>query len=964
MHALNATSAAALAACRGPAAPARYAVVADPMHLELRAEDLQPVPEGATFADLVDGRGPHWLCAVVGEGCEAGSYLPRAHWHTLPRHGDVIVFHRRALGGGGGNGGSNTARVLLTLAVLVVANVYGPAVGSALGFTGTTATAVGSAVITVAGQLAINAIVPMDGSNAAINNTAAASPTYSASVQGNAARLGQPVPVRYGHNHGYPDFACTPYQTFVDGEQYYHAILCEGMGHYDVLRVSIEDTPVQHFSDVETLVIGPGQADGETLDDQTLVSTNIVSSSEVSSHEMVMLQIVGPFTAVPRDRQAVTLRTHMALPRGLDSGRTITWRFQARQINEFEQPIGAWVTLGDESYSTASATPVRLTFDYTVAAARWQVQGYRTDIRDASPTAAHDLSWIGLDCELDEPGIDTSIPATYVVLRMRGSQQLNGVSQRRVRVMSNRKLPVWNGSSWSAPQVTRSIAWAAADILRNTDYGRGLADSQIDLGALLALDAVWAARFDKFDMAFDTLSDTWAALALVLRTGRAVPLIRGSRYTFVRDGADTEPVAMYGMRNIRRGSFALRLAVPERDAITALDIEYWDQTRWDWVTLTVQYVGAGEPEPFIAYVDVPPSPYTRAENRARLRVPGIIGRAHCARWGAYHLADMLFRRSEASYRTHLDGLLPAYGAPVLVSHDVPSWGQSGDVVDWDGGSLTVTTSEPLQWGSGQHYMKLQAGNGVVVWEVSAGAEPNEAIVADDLGFVPSFDSANRERTRYIFGPAADVGALCRVRAITPRGERDVEHRVVLEDARVHSADEPWLPVGGVDPDPAISDGDAGATEDSEVLVVRVIDRTVEAQYADGGGGPTTMSARFSLLDDGTAEAATISSTGSGGGVLPNEWLQGGAVPNATAALYEARVTLLESASTTSAALSGTLATWQGLGTPRHWELTADGPGDAGTSYRRLLVEIRIAATSEVQDTAIVTLRTVSNAGGS
>ena len=927
MFALNTASSAIVAAWNRPVNPARFAVIADPMH-ELKPSDLQPVPEDATFNDLIAGRGSAWMCQVVGQGCEAGTYLLPEWWNTSPRPGDVIVFHRRALGGRGDR------RTLLTLAVLVV-SIWAP---GAAGLTGWQGAAL-SAGINVAGGLAINALVPLDAGNNVTQQQQ--SPTYSTSVQGNQARLGQPIPVLYGHNLTYPDFACKAYQTFEDNDQYYHAVLCIGMGQYDVLKIDVDDTPLDLLDDVEYVIVGPGQADGATLADQTLVKTNVWTNAEAANQDMDSLKVIR-FTVVPRDRQATALGVDVALPRGLDAARSITWKVQARTINEFEQPTGEWITLADETYSTASPVPVRLSYRYTVTAGRYQLRTYRTDIRETAASAAHDLALIGLTCEFDEAGVDTTIPATYLCLKMRGSQQLNGISQSRMRVLSNRMLPTWNGTAWSDPVVTRSVAWAAADVLRNADYGRGLADDQIDLAGLLALDTLWASRFDKYDGVFDTASDTWGAMSQVLRVGRAVPLIRGSRYTFVRDGEDLEPVALYGMNNIRKGTFSLNLGVPERDQITALDIEYWDQTRWDWVTLTVQHEAAEDP-PFIAYVDTPPGAYTVAENRARIKLPGVIGRNHAAREGAYRLADMLFRRSTATYRTHLDGLLPAYCAPVLIAHDIPQWGQSGQIVDYDSGTGVITTTEPLDWSAGgTHYMALQnSTGGIVEWTVTEGTEDNEAIVADDLGFTPLFESSNNDRTRYSFGPAANMGALCRVRAIVPRGERDIEHQVVLEDSRVHDADTEWR----VD-DPAISDGTTGPAEDSSILVVRVLDRTLGNAFADASPPATDIVSSISFNDNGTITATDSLGTR----VLPNEWLQGGAVPSATAALYELRATTIVGALDT-----GTIGSWLQLDTTRVFEQRIPaGSGDAARTWTALF-EIRDVATDSVQDVATIAL---------
>ena len=71
-------------------------------------------------------------------------------------------------------------------------------------------------------------------------------------------------------------------------------------------------------------------------------------------------------------------------------------------------------------------------------------------------------------------------------------------------MIATRKLPVWTGTAWTAPQATRSIAWAIADAARNASYGARLVDSRLDLDGLKALDALWSARGDSFDARFDT----------------------------------------------------------------------------------------------------------------------------------------------------------------------------------------------------------------------------------------------------------------------------------------------------------------------------------------------------------------------------------------------------------------------------------------------------------------------------
>ncbi|WP_202802736.1 hypothetical protein [Bartonella rattaustraliani] len=77
---------------------------------------------------------------------------------------------------------------------------------------------------------------------------------------------------------------------------------------------------------------------------------------------------------------------------------------------------------------------------------------------------------------------------------MRATDNLSQRASRMINCIVTRKLPIWDEvTGWSAPQKTRSITWALADIARSS-YGGKLEDSRIDLTQLKILDDVWYAR--------------------------------------------------------------------------------------------------------------------------------------------------------------------------------------------------------------------------------------------------------------------------------------------------------------------------------------------------------------------------------------------------------------------------------------------------------------------------------------
>src|SRR4029077_241316 len=175
---------------------------------------------------------------------------------------------------------------------------------------------------------------------------------------------------------------------------------------------------------------------------------------------------------------------------------------------------------------------------------RYEVRVIRTNTADITNPGSSDLIvWGALKSVLTDGGDPRGV--TQLGVTLRASDSLNSQTSRLVNVIVQRKIPVWDGLSWSVPQASRSIAWAAADILRNQDYGAGLTDDQIDLDGLLELDAIWTERGDTFNGIFDQATTVWDALAQVLRTGRARAYQQGGKIRFHRDQAQTIPVGMF-----------------------------------------------------------------------------------------------------------------------------------------------------------------------------------------------------------------------------------------------------------------------------------------------------------------------------------------------------------------------------------------------------------------------------------
>lgn len=719
-----------------------------------------------------------------------GQPLLRAEWHARVRDGDVVLFVVLLQGGGGG-GGKNPLSVVMSLAMMVIApqlalsalgTVPGAYMATWLGGTHIFM-AVAQGVISLAGAALVNALVPPPKPSVAQQLAAAGpSPTYTLAAQGNAARIGAPIPAIYGRHIAFPDFGAQPYSEYAGNEQFLYQLLVIGQGEYEIEQIRIEDTVVQQNPVADGSI---QTATGVWSDIQyqicydrnvTLFPTNVTTSAEVSGQEALTGTALGPFVANASGTIADALAVDVICPRGLFglngsslAEKSVSFTVEARTIDDAGAPTGSWTTLGNHTVSGATTTPQRYSFRYQVTAARYEVRLTRTDTKDTSSTVGHDLLWSGLRAYL--PGAQNYGKITVLALRMKASNQLSNLSARKINCIVTRKLPIWNGSSWSAPTATRNPAWALADMLR-AEYGGNLADARIDLAALLSLASTWDARQDCYDAVHDSVQTLWEALGQCARAGRAMPYMQGGIVRVVRDSQQSVPTAYFSGRNIVRGSLRLEYVLPHEDTADCVDVEYFDAEVWAPRTVRAVLSGGTQASP------------------AQVKLFGVTSRDQAWREAMYMAAANRYRRRQIAFATEMEGLIPSLGDLIAVSHDMPQWGQYGEIVAWDANSRTATLSESLDWsGSGPWYMALRKRDGSLSgpWQVTRGPRDDVVSFGTPIDITPD-TGGERERTHFAFGGSGALYMLCRVIGIKPRSPEQVDIVAVAESDYVHTAD--------------------------------------------------------------------------------------------------------------------------------------------------------------------------------
>jgi hypothetical protein len=772
-----------------------------------------------------------------------GRIILRAEWRRRLRRDDHLLIECWPAGGGGGGagGGSNPLRTLLTIALFAFAGpmaslAFGGIGGSILGMS---AVKLGTMGIILAGSAAINALFPVPTQRALPQP----SPTYSIGAQGNAARLGQPIPVQYGRMLSWPDLAAQPYTEYAGQDQYLYQLLCLGAGSYDIEQIRIEDTPVSSFSEIETQIVGPGEQ-------VTLFPTAVITSAEVSGQELSGLAVLSwsqsgttlTFTEVAHGRatgqvvqiEAVTgtlatqilaigsvptadtwtvtvasgsgsgsanvravlggltgfvasasgtsanyLGVDLIMPAGLHKtistgglrDMSVTVTLQAQQIDDTGAAVGSWLTLDTLTITDRTNTPIRKTLRYALATpGRYQVRAWRLDVDESSSSIGHQVLFGALRAYLLAP--QTFGPVTMIAMRVRATNNLSLQASRRVSVIATRKLPVWNGTTWSAPVATRSIAWALADAARNSDYSVGMSDAEIDLAALQALDVLWTARGDELNIRLEQGATWWATVQDLARAGRAQCFLQGGILRVVRDSPATMPVQSFSERNMKKGSFVVDYLMPTADTADSIRTDYFDQIRWSMQTITSTLPGSTTTKP------------------SKQLLKGVTSRAQANREGLYQAACNRYRRRIARFTTEMEGRMPMVGELVAIQHSMPGWGQQAEARAWSAATLTLRVSEPLTFeATGTHYAALRRADGSLTDPiiVSAGATAYHLVLSTDPGFAPE-TGAERERTHVLFGVGTTWSAKAKVARVEPKSLTEYDIQTVIEDPAVHLAD--------------------------------------------------------------------------------------------------------------------------------------------------------------------------------
>jgi len=592
-------------------------------------------------------------------------------------------------------------------------------------------------------------------------------PTYDFQLGNNTAKPGQPIPVQYGRLKFMPDFSDAPWSDYDGLDQTYHALMCLGVGEFDVEEVGVNTTPIwtsaSGFSagfggtsggtiqahtgvtgdtqgaggDVQFQMIGPGgtvtlfpsnisaapdvsgQALPEPYGTVTNGVTNIGPNGETSGPDKV-----GPFVVNAAGTIARSIAIDLSWPSGMyHIGSNNSYRVGSVQIiceyqyvDDQGHALGNWQTLFDKTFTFMSRSPWRQTVKTSIGPGRVQVRLYRTWALDKDGQTG--VNWLSARAYVDGPSSRANV--TQIAVQAKADKLLSGWSSQKFYVIATRRVPVWVGASatW-VTQTTRNWVWALCDLWADTRYGGAQSRNKIDIPTMVALATAADARGDGFDHRFTSRQSLVDAMTIAAGSSLAQPLPLWDTLSAVRDEARSLPRTVLTDFEIVRGTLKMSYRIAPANATDGVVGQYFDNDTW-----AIQEVSST-------------GTVANLQNPSRVVLEGVTDRNQAYRNTTYLDRVNRYRRVTMSLEIEGEGRLLKRGDYVVVSSELPgSWGGSYRIDAYD---LTapavpkVTLHAAHDWTTtaGQRYIRIKGSRGEPFGPVKCARGAADAIAVLD-----------------------------------------------------------------------------------------------------------------------------------------------------------------------------------------------------------------------------------------
>lgn len=477
----------------------------------------------------------------------------------------------------------------------------------------------------------------------------------------------------------------------------------------------------------------------------------------------------GPFPACPEGEVTDRVELDFFYPEGLCG--------IGREGQIYEINVGyevQWRDIGTTAWNSAIYNDFNSTLDqggYTKTIDMGGLRRPEFRIRKTNPIGEnlelHDtVQWYSMRARLQGPS--SYAGTTCIGLKVRTSDRISSQTESLISVIATRILPRRDGTEGP----TRNLADFAAYIPESLGYPA----SRVNEAELDRLDAIWNARGDTFDMAYDKETTAQQALQDVFGAGFAELTIDRGQITPVRDEPRTVFEQMYTPQNMTGYLRRTPRILANPEEFDGVDVTFTDASTWTESTVPCRLPGdAG------AKVE-------------KITAVGVTNRTKAYQIGMRRRRVQRYRPDAFTWQTEADALVSRYLSYCAVADDVSGYPQSALMVSYQlvtGGAI-VEVSEPLDWSAGgAHGVMVRRPDGSVTGAYSATRVDDFTVsLSTTLDFTPdvSWDDA-QDPPHVLFGPLTRICYPVLVTRVAPNGLSSAEIEAVGYDARVYLDDD-------------------------------------------------------------------------------------------------------------------------------------------------------------------------------
>lgn len=661
--------------------------------------------------------------------------IDRKVWHRVrPHHGATVIV--RAIPG------DDTLRSVLSVAVLVAAvalgQFYAPAIAGSLipaGFTATASTlsivgSLSTAGFALAGSLLLNALIPVRG----LGDQDKGTDIYAITGLKNSANPGGVIPSILGRHRYAPPYAATPYTTVVGDDQYVTAAFLHGHGPLNFYNRRLGDTLIEgNFANVEM-----EEFDGSTVPVSTLYPQQVIEEQlSVSLPQPDQPQI--RMTA----RDATECSVDIAFVQGLvhfnDKGNpgwtTVDIRIRQRPVDYSTD----WQEVITLPMSGNEQKIIRRTYRWTLPArGQYEIEVTRMT-PPAEDTKTIDRSdWNCLRSFRPESPFNFSKPVAMTVLRIRASNQLNGVVDN-YNAEAALICPDWDAATQA--WVTRETSNPASLfrwVLQGPANAYPKSDDELDLATLQQWHEFCTAKGLKYNRVHDYDATRLDVLGDIAAAGRATPHDDGERWGVTIDTAGAAYISAITPRN----SWDFQGTTPQVLFPDGHRVQFIDETN-----------GYNQAERIIPFPGVNPNDVEVTED---LPMPGITDPALIWKEARRRQYELIHRQHTYTVSMDIESLVLARGDLTRLNHDVLDRNHvSGRVRSVSGQVVVLDASVSMEAGR-SYAVAVRKSDGTSIWRsiITVDGETNSLQLIGDISGIAAGDLAMVGLA--VAGPALDV----------------------------------------------------------------------------------------------------------------------------------------------------------------------------------------------------------------